>query len=365
VFNNERGIMLAHKMNGEPLTPDHGRPIRVVVPGVIGGRSVKWLKRIIITDKPSDNWYHKYDNRVLPAMVTPEMAKKDDKWWSDDRYAIKDLSVNAAIARPAHEETLKLGDSCPEYYDIQGYAYSGGMRRVTRVELSLDKGKTWELADINYPEDQYRETERELFGGRLDMANRDACYCWCFWSLPVAVERLEKAEDVVLRSMDEGMAVMPRDMYWSVLGMMNNCWFRVSIRKEKKGELFFEHPTHATKPGGWMERVKKEGGDLTGPNWGEKGGDNQSEVTAPAVVVQEIKMINDEVNRMVELDELRKHDTAEHPWFVVNGEVYDGTAYLDDHPGGASSIITSGGLDVTEEFMAIRRFTVSHSGNSN
>lgn len=66
VNHNERGIMLAHRMNGVPLPPDHGRPIRVVIPGQIGGRSVKWLKRIIISDKPSDNWYHKFDNRVLP-----------------------------------------------------------------------------------------------------------------------------------------------------------------------------------------------------------------------------------------------------------------------------------------------------------
>ncbi|CAF5086857.1 unnamed protein product, partial [Rotaria sp. Silwood1] len=67
-------VMLAHKMNGKPLTPDHGRPLRVVVPGQVAGRSVKWLKRIIISDKPSDNWYHIFDNRVLPTMITSEIA---------------------------------------------------------------------------------------------------------------------------------------------------------------------------------------------------------------------------------------------------------------------------------------------------
>ena len=61
-----RGIMLAHKMNGENLRPDHGRPLRAVIPGQIGGRSVKWLTRLIVTAEPSDNWYHIYDNRVLP-----------------------------------------------------------------------------------------------------------------------------------------------------------------------------------------------------------------------------------------------------------------------------------------------------------
>ena len=61
-----KGFMLAHGMNGAPLEPDHGRPLRVVIPGQIGGRSVKWLRRLIVTAEPSDNWYHYYDNKVLP-----------------------------------------------------------------------------------------------------------------------------------------------------------------------------------------------------------------------------------------------------------------------------------------------------------
>jgi len=66
VRDPNRGMMLAWMMNGEMLRPDHGKPLRAVIPGQIGGRSVKWLKRLIVTDKPSENWYHFYDNRVLP-----------------------------------------------------------------------------------------------------------------------------------------------------------------------------------------------------------------------------------------------------------------------------------------------------------
>lgn len=61
-----KGIMLAHKINGQRMEPDHGHPLRAVVPGSIGGRSVKWLKKLRLTDKPSENFYHIYDNRVLP-----------------------------------------------------------------------------------------------------------------------------------------------------------------------------------------------------------------------------------------------------------------------------------------------------------
>lgn len=142
VMDPNRGIMLAHKMNGESLRPDHGRPLRVVVPSMIGGRSVKWLKRLILTAGPSENWYHKYDNRVLPTMVTAEMAKMDKKWWHDERYAIYDLSVNSAIAYPAHNERLVVGQDSEQQYTVKGYAYAGAGRRITRVEVSLDKGRS-------------------------------------------------------------------------------------------------------------------------------------------------------------------------------------------------------------------------------
>ena len=58
VMDPNRGIMLAHRMNGEMLRPDHGKPLRAVIPGQIGGRSVKWLKKLILTASPRDNLYH-------------------------------------------------------------------------------------------------------------------------------------------------------------------------------------------------------------------------------------------------------------------------------------------------------------------
>ncbi|KAF2213302.1 hypothetical protein CERZMDRAFT_40159 [Cercospora zeae-maydis SCOH1-5] len=352
----EKGMMLAHKMNGEMLRPDHGKPLRVVIPGQIGGRSVKWLKRLIITSEPSDNWYHIYDNRVLPTMVSPEESAKEPKWWMDERYAIYDLSTNSAIAYPAHDEQLKLVDA-PESYRVKGYAYGGGGRRVTRVEISLDKGKSWRLANIDYAEDRYRDTApRQLYGGTLDLEWREASFCWCFWNLDILVSDLTDANDILVRAMDESMNLQPRDMYWSVLGMMNNPWYRISIVKEDD-TLRFEHPTQpALMPGGWMERVKNAGGDLTNGYWGEKidGKENDQ----PALeATQEIKLTDDNVKKTITIDELRQHNTEDEPWFVVNGEVFDGTAFLKEHPGGAQSIISAAGLDSTDEFMAIHSET--------
>lgn len=356
VMDPNRGIMLAHGMNGEMLRPDHGLPLRAVIPGQIGGRSVKWLKKLIVTAEPSDNWYHIYDNRVLPTMVDPDESATNPKWWMDERYAIYDLSPNSAAAFPAHDEKLSLQDA-PDKYTVRGYAYSGGGRRITRAEVSIDQGKTWRLSDIEYSEDKYREYEdKQLFGGRLDMDWRETSFCWCFWSLDIAVEELKSAKDILVRSMDESMCIQPRHMYWSVLGMMNNPWYRIAIHNEN-GSLRFEHPTQpALIPGGWMERVKKAGGNLSNGHWGEKiEGEDPDPVAAEPP--KEIKLTKDGVDRVISIDELRKHDTAEQPWFVVNGEVFDGTAFLEGHPGGAQSIISAAGLDSTDEFMAIHSET--------
>jgi len=350
-----RGMMLSYKMNGEMLRADHGKPLRAVIPGQIGGRSVKWLRKLIVTAAPSDNWYHIYDNRVLPTMVSPDESAREPKWWMDDRYAIYDLSTNSALAYPAHEEQVCLVDG-PEKYRAKGYAYGGGGRRITRVEISTNKGRTWRLADIDYPEDRYRDVEQTLYGGRLDMSWRESCFCWCQWFLDIPVSELSEAKDIVVRAMDESMNVQPKEMYWSVLGMMNNPWFRVTISKE--GDyLRFEHPTQpALMPGGWMERVKKGGGNLMNGAWGEHiAGEEASK--AVQEVAKEVPMTKEGLKHEITIDELRKHDNDSDPWFVINGEVYQGTAFMKEHPGGAQSIISAAGLDTSDEFMAIHSET--------
>ncbi|BFZ61441.1 hypothetical protein YB2330_002507 [Saitoella coloradoensis] len=358
VKNPSRGIMLAHKMNGEKLREDHGKPIRVVIPGVIGGRSVKWLKRIILTAEPSDNYYHIYDNRVLPTIVTPEMAKNDKKWWQDERYAIYDLNVQSAICYPQHDEILPVSDldaQINSVYTVKGYAYNGGGRRITRIEVSLDKGRTWRLSEIRYFEDEYREFNgQELYGGTITLDD-DRCWSWCFWECDVSINELASIADrgeILVRAMDESMNVQQRDMYWSVMSMMNNCWFRVAVRK-CEGGIRFEHPTQpALAPGGWMERVKNAGGDLQDPNWGEID-ETLSEKPKQRIPLkkEEIVMINPEVKREITMEEVEANE--KNAWFVVQNEVYDGTGFLKEHPGGAESIILASGADATDDFMAI------------
>ena len=187
------------------------------------------------------------------------------------------------------------------------------------------------------------------------MQNRDTCFCWCFWTHTVSVLELQNSDSILVRAMDESMMVQPRDMYWSVLGMMNNPWFRVRIDKGD-GFIRFEHPTSLLSgPTGWMEKVKKEGGNLLNGRWGER----EVGVEPPTPPAEEdVVMTSPEAKKVFTIEEFRRESSDERPLFVISGEVYDGTGYLKDHPGGAQSIVAVAGTDATEEFMAIRKFLV-------
>src|SRR5262249_28072208 len=67
-------VLLAYEMNGQPLPPHHGFPLRVLVPGYIGARSVKWLASIVLQDAPSSNYYQAHAYKVFPSHIQAERA---------------------------------------------------------------------------------------------------------------------------------------------------------------------------------------------------------------------------------------------------------------------------------------------------
>ena len=89
-------------------------------------------------------------------------------------YIIRDLNVNSAIATPDHDEILDTARSPGDTYAVKGYAYAGGGRRVTRVDVTFDGGQTWELADIHYIEDEFRKLAQfDPIYGHIDLTERD------------------------------------------------------------------------------------------------------------------------------------------------------------------------------------------------
>ncbi|GAA5820479.1 hypothetical protein JCM3770_005542 [Rhodotorula araucariae] len=370
----EKGMLLAWAMNGEALEPDHGFPLRLVVPGQIGGRSVKWLKRIEVSDTESQHHLHFWDNKVLPTTLTGEQARSEREWWYDPKYIINDLNVNAAIARPAHDEKLVILVASPDTaaafdtappttYAVEGYVYAGGGRRVTRVEVTLDDGKTWTLADVTYPEDSFRQVPFEgKVWGIFDAHEREECFCWAFYRVNLAVSKLADAGSVAVRAMDESLHLMGKTMYWNPTGMMNNWWFRVAIHRSTDDVgntvLTFEHPTMpGSQPGGWMERMKALGQDPANPSFAKVSPEKEQLAAQAKVAAAQaqpgVVMTKPGVTRRITLDELKAHNTESEPWFVVNGEVYDGTPFLKDHPGGAESITLVAGEDASEDFLAV------------
>ncbi|CAM8942381.1 unnamed protein product [Rhodiola kirilowii] len=325
-----RDILIAFMQNGDVLTPDHGFPVRMIIPGCIGGRMVKWLKRIIVTTDQSDNFYHFKDNRVLPSSVIDAELANAESWWYKPEYIINELNINSVITTPGHEEIVPINSwTTQRPYTLKGYAYSGGGKKVTRVEVTLDGGETWQVTTLDHPE------KPNKYG---------KYWCWCFWSLEVEVLDLLGTKEIAVRAWDQTLNTQPEKLIWNLMGMMNNCWFRVktNVCKPHKGEIgiVFEHPTQpGNQPGGWMakERYLEKASELS----------NQilkKSVSSPFM---------NTTSKTFPMSEVKRHNSAESAWIVVHGHIYDCTRFLHDHPGGADSILINAGTDCTEEFEAI------------
>ncbi|XP_061339508.1 nitrate reductase [NADH] 2-like [Gastrolobium bilobum] len=323
-----RDIIIAYMQNGELLAPDHGFPVRMIIPGFIGGRMVKWLKRIVVTTEESDSYYHYKDNKVLPSHVDAELANAE-AWWYKQEYIINELNINSVITTPCHEEILPINSwTTQRPYVLKGYAYSGGGRKVTRVEVTVDDGNTWYVCTLDHPE------KPNKYG---------KYWCWCFWSLEVEVLDLLAAREIAVRAWDEALNTQPENLIWNLTGMMNNCWFKVktNVCKPHKGEIgiVFEHPTQpGNQSGGWMAKERHL---------------EKSQEPDPTLKKSVSTPFMNTTSKMYSMSDVKKHTNPDSAWIIVHGHVYDCTRFLKDHPGGTDSILINAGTDCTEEFDAI------------
>lgn len=173
-------VVLAYAMNDAPLTPAHGYPVRVVVPGYVGARSVKWLRSVRAQHAPSENYYQREDYTI-------------------DGVQLGDLPLTSAVTNVEVEGgTVR----------VAGYAVGGGGRPVERVEVSWDGGSTWVPADV-------------------DGAPQE--WTWRLWRATTTLP--PGATDVVVRAWDGSGACQPEQdaVAWNPRGYLHAARPRVRV----------------------------------------------------------------------------------------------------------------------------------------
>ncbi|KAF8934505.1 hypothetical protein BGZ58_005664 [Dissophora ornata] len=189
-------------MNGEPLTREHGFPLRAIVPGFIGARSVKFLQRIIIQPRESNSFFQIDHHNAEQA-------------W-DLAASLGEMNVQCVICSPTDQEAISLS----EPVTIRGYAISGGGRGIYRVEVSADGGQTWE------PADKMEQTPDEYSG---------MFWTWALWEKTVPM--IAGSTEIIARAYDSSGNTQPEHTIWNYRGVMNNAWSRASVTQDPANHM--------------------------------------------------------------------------------------------------------------------------------
>ena len=193
-------VLLATAMNGEDLAPEHGFPLRVVVPGFAGVRSPKWLARIVVQDTPSDAFQQAQDYKLFP----PDMREETQNLARG--ITIDEMPLNSAICVPSPGATMRAGK-----VEVRGYATATD-RAVTRVDLSADGGRSWCQAEIE-PHDASR-------------------WSWILWNATLDLPPGE--HELAVRAWDAAGQTQPAlpDDTWNFKGYLSAAWHRIHVTAE-------------------------------------------------------------------------------------------------------------------------------------
>jgi sulfite oxidase len=208
-MSEDAEVVLALEMNGKPLTPNHGAPVRVVTPGIAGARSVKWLDRITVQRTESSNYYQQHDYKILPEEA--DCAEKAELWWPRCP-AIQEMPVNSVIGVPGCNAKVSRDENgCIE---VRGYALPSGKNGpVVRVEVSTDDGQSWTVAEIIPPNPSDE--------------GADSKWAWSLWK---AKARIDKGtnKSIISRATDKGGNVQQSCPKWNYRGVAYNGYGEVT-----------------------------------------------------------------------------------------------------------------------------------------
>ncbi len=184
-------VLLAYEMNGQPLEPQHGAPLRLIVPGWYGMASVKWLTAIEVLDHPFDG----FQNRVAYRY----QADADDPGEPVTRMRVKSLMAPPGVAEfMSDRRFVERGHNT-----ISGRAWSG-VGTITRVEVGVDG--VWHEAQLLEP-----------IGERA----------WRGWSF--GWDAVEGAHELACRATDSTGDSQPLEPAWNYQGMSNNAVQRIEV----------------------------------------------------------------------------------------------------------------------------------------
>ncbi len=187
-------MLLAWGMNGGPLPPVHGGPLRAVVPGYIGARSVKWLERIELRSQPWPGYFQHVVYRLVPEHETPGPGVG---------MPLGLVALNSAMLSPADGATVAA-----DAVTVRGYAFAGGERHIARVDVSTDDGHSWSEARL------------------LDDLGP---WAWRQWEITLELSPGE--HEIMVRAWDSSAATQPEHAaaLWNPKGYVNNACPRIRV----------------------------------------------------------------------------------------------------------------------------------------
>lgn len=195
---SDENILIAFEMNGAPIHPLNGAPLRLVVPGMPASVSHKWLKRIWIRDQVHDGPKMTGSAYRVPAYNVEPGTKVPKK----DMVIIERMPVKSLITSPESGLTIQKNT-----LDIGGFAWSGE-RKIKEVSYTIDFGATWHKATVKKP--------------RNDGA-------WQRFSATITFPK-DGYYEVWAKATDTHNESQPFAINWNPKGYLNNSYHRIFIQ---------------------------------------------------------------------------------------------------------------------------------------